>query len=168
MDYNHLKESTDMKTSIIFLTVLILQNFALGGGEGGGGSAGGNGGAGGSGGGQKRAMRAPASIEDDKSINESADTFGSVCLQTLKSSFKINLNDKDYMAKLDNEIILGISSKKKGRDIASVDSVQYPECYAYAKETNNEKIKSLLVKRKPGTTQAPEIDRETLGHAISK
>ena len=136
-----------LKTLIIFLSLTTFQNLAIGaGGEGGGGTAGGNGGGGGSGG-SKLAKRSVASIDPiEQSEADIVDSFASDCLKTLSSIYKLNSKEKDYRAKLDNEIIEKISLKRKDRSIANVNTIYYPECYAYAKETKNEIIKSLLGK----------------------
>lgn len=144
-----------MKNFIFLLSLLIFQNLAFGGGEGGSGTAGGNGGDG------KRVKRAIASVPDDQSIKEDVDNFGKECLTTLGSSSKLNPQDKEYRSKLDVEIQQLIDSKKKGRSIASIDSIRYPECYAYANETNNEVIKSLLSKKKSSAVALPEHENSS-------
>lgn len=130
--------------------MLSLQAIAFGdGGVGGGGSAGGGGGStgggGGGSGGSRFATRSIANVAvDEQIVKESIDSFATVCLQTLDSVYKISANEKDYRLKLNDEIVKSIRVKKNDRAVASVDTIHYPECYAYAKETDNEIIKSLL------------------------
>lgn len=132
-----------MKKMIMLALMLSLQAIAFGdGGEGGGGSAGGNGGGSG---GSKFATRSIANVAvDEQIVKESIDSFATVCLQTLDSVYKFSANEKDYRLKLNDEIVKSIRAKKNDRTVASVDTIHYPECYAYAKETDNEIIKSLL------------------------
>lgn len=150
-----------MKTTLLILSLALVQNLAFGGGETGGGTAGGNGG-----GAKITITRSIASVaEEDLTVTESVDNFGKECLQTLGLSFKKASEEKDYRLRLDKEIETALVAKKNGRSIASVDSIHYPECFAYAKETSNDKLKSLLIKKK---VESVEPISPSGAHAVSQ
>jgi hypothetical protein len=143
-----------MKSTLILISLLVLQNLAFGGGEGGGGTGGGNGGTGGSGGSTKM-MRAPASVDtDDEAFNlETIKNYGNNCLETLNSKYiATTIKDKDFITKLNSEIELALVAVQMK---TSVDSIHYPECYAFALETQNAKLKLLLQKKKTAKVQSP-------------
>ncbi len=135
-----------MKLALVFTAMILISSSAFGGGE--GGSAGGNGSS-------PKKSRSIASVEDEESeFRQSTDNYAKDCLHKLHSNFKVDIEDKDYRAKIDNEIKNSLNEKMKNPS-EQVNSVQYPDCYAYAMDTENESIKALLGSRSNGISARP-------------
>lgn len=92
--------------------------------------------------GNKLLNRSPAAVEVEI---ESLEGFANDCLETLGSNLKVNFKDRNYREKLDPEIKSLLEKKKSGPKKTKVDSIHFPECYAYANEVSSKEIKLLLM-----------------------
>jgi len=114
-------------------------------------------------------------IENDAEINSYLANFANGCLKTISSGMVVSANDKTFIKMASEEIIKKLKEKtsiveqkniKTGRGIASVDTIQYPECYAFADETSNKEILNQLGHR-PQTPPSSH-EAEPTSSSISK
>lgn len=114
-------------------------------------------------------------VENDSEISAYLANFANGCLKTVSSNMTVSSSDKTFIKKASDEIIKKLKEKtsavvskdnKLGRSIASVDSIQYPECFAFADETNNREILNQLGHKAPSTSVSQEI--EPASSSISK
>jgi hypothetical protein len=96
--------------------------------------------------------------ENDIEVNESIALYANDCLKSLSSSVAVAAKDATFVKTASDEILKKILDKKQGRNIASIDSIQYPECYAFAKEINNTEIINLLGRKKVPVLSSPEVE----------
>lgn len=159
-----IKDTSMLKTSILLLTIIVFQNLSFGGGAGTGGSAGGSGN-GGSGGGEKKSMRAPASTEE---VSDEQVSWTANCLADLDSSFKPNYHEKDYKIKIDNTIAELIGKTLTGRSSKVLGASDFPECFAYSRDTRNNKLLSFWPQPQKKTSTPSSDERATGAASISK
>jgi hypothetical protein len=152
---------SQMKHLISTIILSMLFSLAHAGGEGVGGTGGGNGGSG------NTMTRLPASnSEMDEVVSNEIDAYGSSCLKTLKSTLTLSKSDSDFRKRLNEEIFSKLNERKKNN--LKLDTVNFPECFAYARETNNEELKSLLVKKRIPASDGSIIHDENATNTKSK